>query len=410
MTSFRLAYLSLIRHPFTTSLCAIAIGLSVACGGLLLRLHSLSESRFASLPNEIDAVIGAKAGGIEILLSSLNGEGSYPGFLPIKLFESLKAQTTITHGDGVATTPNYIKSISPFLYFGKLQGFRVVGTDSTFYEMINRPQFFSGEWAQDDGQVVIGHRVARELDLKVGDKIQVQPWVTNTVSRSAFELEVSGVLSSTNSQWDQLLFGTVDRARSTLETYPHQIRDQSIWGAQVFHYFLVNLHPNGFLPLSTLVNQRTVGQVIDVEEQKRRLHDLAGSGQKIGLFLTALIVLLGGLSASSMLATRFEGMSAQLAIMRSIGYGRREISHWLLWESLFLGLFGVAIGALLDVITFPYLRSLLGDSLPPPEIISISIFESLLIWIVALVAVILSIIIPIIRNYRYDAHSALRGL
>jgi len=391
-------------------MCAIAIGLSVACGGLLLRLHSLSEARFSSIPRKVDAVVGAKAGGIEILLGSLNGEGSYPAFLPYKLFESLRAQQTITHGDGVATTPSYIESITPFVYFAKLNQFRVVGTDRSFLGLAGNLKVVSGQWTEHDDQVVIGGMVARDLGLKVRDKISVQTWVSEFATGPTFELEVSGILESTNSQWDRLIFGTVGKAHRILETHSNQIQNESIWGPQVLNYFLIKLRPNGFLPLSNLVNKRTVGQVIDVDEEKKRLQSLAGLGQKIGVVVTVFIVLLGGLTVSSMLATRFEGMATQLAIMRSIGYRRSEISKWLLWEGLFIGLLGIVIGALLDILIFPLLRGLLGDSLPPPEVVSISIFESSLIWTVALIAVVTSIFIPIVRTYRQDAHSTLRGL
>jgi putative ABC transport system permease protein len=105
MTPLRLARLSLSRHRFATAITVISIGMSVACGGILLRLHQLSESRFSAMGRGGDAIVGAKAGGIEILLGSLNGEGNFPDFLPYKLFESLRAEQAITHGDGVVTRP-----------------------------------------------------------------------------------------------------------------------------------------------------------------------------------------------------------------------------------------------------------------------------------------------------------------
>src|SRR4051812_11418281 len=95
MTPLRLARLSLTRHLFATAITVAAIGLSVACGGILLRLYLLSESRFEALGRAGDAIVGAKAGGIEILLGSANGEGAYPDYLPYKLFETLRAQQNV---------------------------------------------------------------------------------------------------------------------------------------------------------------------------------------------------------------------------------------------------------------------------------------------------------------------------
>lgn len=116
MSSLKLAYLSLSRHLFSTVISIIAIALSVACACILLRLYQISESRFSSLGNGGDAIVGAKSGGIEILLNSLNAEGKYPDFLPYSLFQSLRNEQAITHGDGVITKPSYIQSIIPFIY------------------------------------------------------------------------------------------------------------------------------------------------------------------------------------------------------------------------------------------------------------------------------------------------------
>ena len=110
-----------------------------------------------------------------------------------------------------------------------------------------------------------------------------------------------------------------------------------------------------------------------------------------------------------MLITRFEAMTLQLAVLRAIGYSRNVIGTWLIWEGLLLGLAGCALGALLDMSVFPVLRDLLGNALPPPELVDSSIFESLPIWALALVATVSAIFIPLIRLYRQDVHQALKS-
>src|SRR6478609_3378488 len=134
MSSFRLAWLSLVRRRVATLITIVAIAISVACAGILLRLYHLSASRFDSIGHGWEAVVGAKAGGIEILLNSLNGEGPYPDFLPYVLFESLRAAQTVHFEDGAAADPKYLRTISPFVYFAKLKEFRVAGTDETFVQ------------------------------------------------------------------------------------------------------------------------------------------------------------------------------------------------------------------------------------------------------------------------------------
>ena len=330
MTPFKLARLSLSRHRFSTVITVIAIGLSVACGGILLRLHQLSESRFSALANGGDAIVGAKAGGIEILLGSLNGEGDFPDFLPHKLFESLRAEQAVTHGDGVTTRPSYIESIVPFVYFGKFYEYRVVGTDDSFYrrERVDvSPILIDGKWFSQSGEVALGAAVAKAKKVRIGDRIQVRPWMGGNALSSEIDLKVVGVLRPTGTQWDRTLFSSVNQAHKVFEQNLSTIASRSIWGSAVLHYFLVYLNPGGFAPLEALVNRRTVGQVVQVEEQKERLREISGVGKSVGLFVTAFVILLGGLSVCSMLVTRFEGMSLQLAVLRALGYTKKEISR-----------------------------------------------------------------------------------
>src|ERR1700722_18505955 len=112
MTPLRLALLSLARRRVPTIITVVAIAMSVACAGILFRLYHLSASRFDSLGRGWEAVVGAKAGGIEILLSSLNAEGPYPDYLPYVLYESLRANRTVQFEDGHTSEPSYIRGIS----------------------------------------------------------------------------------------------------------------------------------------------------------------------------------------------------------------------------------------------------------------------------------------------------------
>lgn len=413
MNPLKLASLSLSRHSFSTTITVIAIGLSVACGGILLRLYQLSESRFSAMGRGGDAIVGAKAGGIEILLGSLNGEGEFPDFLPYKLFESLKAEQKVRFEDGAAAKASYIESIIPFVYFGKYNSYRVVGTDESFFQRPRPAESLpmdKGQWLSHADDVVLGSTVAHTSGLKVGDLIQVQPWLGKVETAKDISLRVSGILRATDSQWDRMLFSSVTEAHQVFAQNFAQLADKSIWGPQVLHYFLVYLHPGGFTPLEALVNRRTVGQVVDIEKQKARLQDISGAGRSVGLFVTAFVILLGGLAVCSMLITRFESMSLQLAVLRAIGYTKKDLAMWLLFEGLLLGIMGVTLGALIDLIGLPILRSLLGSALPPPELVASYIWDSAVIWITAIVAIMASVLIPMIRAVGQDTHSSLKGL
>jgi putative ABC transport system permease protein len=413
MTPLKLAILSLIRHQFATVITVIAIGLSVACSGILLRLNQLSESRFAAMGHGGDAIVGAKAGGIEILISSLNGEGEFPEFLPYKLFESLRNDQSVKFEDGHASKPTYIKSIIPFVYFGKFSGFRMIGTDDSFLHRPtteDSPTVSSGKWFEKAGDVVLGSIVAQTHNLKVGDLIKASPWIGDLDLPTSLELKVVGILAPTQTQWDRSLFSNLEQAQQVFTLNSIALSKRSIWGPAVLHYFLVYVHPAGFAELETLINKRTVGQVVQVEQQKKRLKELSSVGKNIGFFITGFIILLGGLSVCSMLLTRFEGMSLQLAVLRALGYTKRELSKWLLWEGLLLGMIGVVFGALLDAIGLPMIRSILGSALPSPELVASSLWDSSMIWLITIVATMTSVLVPMLKMSLQNTHNSLKGL
>ena len=411
MTPLRLAYLSLVRRRVSSLIAIFAIAVSVACSGLLLKLYLLSGSRFDSLASGGQAIVGAKAGGIEILLGSLNSEGDYPSFIPDKLFLSLRHQAPVAFEDGVVSKPTFLRSVIPILFFAKFKGSRVIGTDESFF---HRPdpedslEFAEGQFERTGKTLVVGSAVAAREGLKVGDSLSVQSWTGDGASQPLSDFRITGVLRETGTVWDRSLFSSIETAQASLAK--SSLESRSIWGTQVLHYFFAYLNPNGFKDLSALINKRTVAQAVLVDQEKKRLEDLTGTGRTLGLVVVVFILILGGLSIAGLLTTRFEAMTVQIAVLRAIGYSRSEMSRWLLFEGLLLGGVACAIGGLLDVSLFSLLRQALGSALPPSELQPLSPLASYPIWVASSGATVLAVFIPLWNVFRQDVHSSLRGL
>lgn len=405
MTSFRLALLNITRRKTPSAIAIVSIALSVACGGILLRLNLVAESRFARLGRGFDAVVGAKAGGIDILLGALGGEGPEPGFLPYKLFESLRSEQTVRFEDGVQTRPSFLKTVSPFLFFAETKNGRVAGTDETFVAATGL-KLAEGRWAGGPDEVVLGSLAAEMNPARVGDSIEVTVRAGSRSTGRKITLKIVGIFSPTASAWDSLTYSNVETAQRALGSV--DLTDVSIWGPNVLNYFLIHLNPGGFEGLSSLINRRTVGQAILVSEQKERLANLSGTGAEIGVLVTGLVLILGALAVTSMLLTRFEAMSTQIAVLRAIGYHRSQIARWLLWEGLLFGIAACCLGLILDFALFPVVRSLLGEALPSPEIVPSSIFQSAPIWVIAILSTTASVFLPLYRIYRQNIHFSLR--
>jgi putative ABC transport system permease protein len=409
MTPFRLAWLNLSRRRLSTFVALVSIAISVASAGVLLRLYRLSGARFSTIAEGGDAVIGAKAGGLDILLGSLNAEGAYPDFIPLVLYQSLKSAQPVQFVDGNREVPNYLKSVIPLVYFGQFKKHRVIGTDRSFLDRPDGADKLSlrdGVWSAEKGQVVIGASAADREHVKVGDPLTINRWVGLADDSVTFTLKVSGILSSTGSVWDEELFASLSQARDVLAV--PEVERRTPWKADVLHYYLAYVTPEGFGPLRELVNRRTVAQVIHVDEERAKLESLTGTGRRLGLLMTALILVLGGLGVAGMMITRFDGLSKSLAVLRALGFSMKEVTAWLVWEGTLLGVAAGIVGAGLDYLLFPLIRSSLGDALPTD--VCEGIFNSAPVWLVALCATWLACLIPLRRLYSQDVRQSLQGL
>lgn len=424
MNAFRLAYLDLSRRPVSSLIAVVSIALSIATAGVLLRLSNLAEKRFSTLAVGTEAIVGAKSGDLDILLGSLNSEvtpSMQTGYLPMKLFESLRAQAPVQFEDGVKTEPGFIKTISPFVYAGFLSGAPVVGTDDSILKL-NSLKIEDGDFPSNIAELAVGDALARSQNYHLGQVLNVDPLQAapagtgpepdaKTLGKS-LPFKIVCILSPTGSAWDRQAWMTLPSARVLLS---HTRLRNSIWGNDVLSYFLINLQPSqasqpsSFVQLEALVNDRTVGQVVKVSTAEARLKELTGTGRQLGLTIVFLVLMMAVLSLASVLITRFESLALQLAVLRAIGYSKRELSLWLLTEGLMLGAAACLLGAAMDACAFPLLRSALSTSLPSADLVASSIFESAPIWWAALVATVLSVSIPIVRAYRQDVHTSLRA-
>lgn len=414
MTPFRLAVLDLTRRRVTTLIALIGIAAAVASSGVLLKCHLLAAARFSTIATGPDAVIGAKAGDLDLLLGSLDLEGAFPGFLPQALWQSLKDRRPVHFQDGQTSQPSFIRDVVPFLYGGRWGDFRIIGTDERFLEHAaggapaSLPQ---GRWAAAAGEVVLGAEVARHRLARVGDTITCDTWQGgDTHPSTTFPLQVVGIMGTTGMAWDRALFTTVPQAQSVLQGGDGRDGDEHHpWGTATLHYMLVYLETDGFGRLEELVNRRTVAQAISVPAARARLTALTGVGHEIGFLIISAIMVLGGLCVAATMVTRFDAMNVQMAVLRALGHGRGAILAWLVWEGALLGGAGCILGGIIDALAFPWIRSLLGSALPAAHLVASPFHQSAPVWCAAIAATLAAMAIPIGRMLRQDLRASLHG-
>ena len=409
----KIIWLDLSRHWGITTMTLITLGLTIGSAGILFRLSRLAQARFKTIVNAGDAIIGYKSSDVQMLLGALNLEGPYPGFLPFRLYGTLLNQGRSAYQDGNENVRLH-RQIVPFLFCGKYHDFRLIGTTAAF---LNQPwpsptvKLNQGKWVGSGEEVVLGAFVAKKENLKIGQEILVSGWTSNILSEQSIiplKLKISGVLNPMDNAWDRGLYTEIVSAQKIIDASP--VKAQTIWGKDVLNFMLVYLQPNADVPLKTLINERTVAQVVSVHDAKQSLENLTASGHVLGKLVLLVEVLLGALSIGGLMLGRSETKIKQLAILKAMGFQSLELRIMILWEGLFLSIGAIFFGICLDCLFFPIIREFFGDQLPSKTSASSYLWES---WPIDLFAIIITMItcsIPYLRFQFFTSRESLQNL
>ncbi len=438
MSILRLAWLNLARHRAASALAVLALGLTVACAGLLLRTARLAEARFATLAHAGDALIAAKGGATDALLGALNTEGPYPRFIPLRLFATLVNEAWYAGGRRAHAT-----SVMPLVYSGKLiaeepvvdggiplagsrirfpgapsDGYRVAGTIEAFFDMpapSPRLVFATGFWTEVEAGVVIGAAVARHERLAVGDTVTVAHWTSDTMpspARSGLSprpFRVSGVLAPTGTAWDRLVFTNLVQAQSLIEEALPHAGQTTVWNSHVLHYVIVHTVPHGLDSLGALIDQQTVTQIVPVAETLAGLRRLTDTGRRAAVMTGLLAAVLAFVTLSALMLGRFEGLARQMTVLEAMGWRKAELRRLLFWEGLMLGGGAVALGGALDAFAFPVVRAVLGTALPHPGLVPSPVWTSAPVWVVTVAVTVCASLGSSWLVFRGRAQERLRG-
>jgi putative ABC transport system permease protein len=354
ISAWQMALLHFRRQRLQSFILVISLAVALVGTSLLLRLYSLSENRFSSLAPNVQAVVGPKSGGIDILLGALNLENKYHEMLPLNLFETLRAGADVHFEDGsLVSSKQFTKNVVPLLYVGSSDDGAnpVIATDESFLQLLNGP----GVPFPASGDLLIGAQLAKSKHIHAGDTfdIQLKP------SGAKKSQKVLGVLPEQRSAWDYGIFVDLKTGQQWL---PEAGLVHPVWKDKVLSYFLIQMEPQGFKPLQSLINDRSVAQMIWVETEKTRLQELSGSAGNLGGVLVGVILVLAAFSIFGMMSLRSENLRISIATLEAIGYSRSFIFSWMSLESLLTGLSAAVLALVIDLISFSTIKNMLNST------------------------------------------------
>jgi putative ABC transport system permease protein len=194
---------SLVNRLLATTLTTASVALSVA---LLLGIESIRSGMRESFSNTIsrtDLIVGARGGSLQLLLYSVFGIGSPTNNLSWATYQRFADHPAVAWTIPISLGDSH-------------RGFRVIGTDSSFYNHFHygggrRIELARGRLPRTARDVVLGHQVARELGYDVGSDVVITHGLygTGIMDHDDTPFQVVGVLDRTFTPVDRALYVTL---------------------------------------------------------------------------------------------------------------------------------------------------------------------------------------------------------
>ncbi|MEO1720481.1 MAG: ABC transporter permease, partial [Pseudomonadota bacterium] len=197
MTVLRLAIQSLMNRWLTALLTVLAIALSVMLLLSVEKVRTGAKASFANTVSNTDLIIGARSGGIQLLLYSVFRIGNATNNMSWRSYQRIAARPEVAW-----TVPLSLGDTH--------RGFRVLGTTRDYFARYKYRQntslrFSEGARFDDLFDAVIGADVAEALGYKIDDKIVIAHGLGRlaTYKHDDLPFRISGILAKTGTPVDR---------------------------------------------------------------------------------------------------------------------------------------------------------------------------------------------------------------
>lgn len=237
--------------------------------------------------------------------------------------------------------------------------------------------------------VLIGTEVSRILGLSVGSGLEA----------NGERLVVSGILDSTGSQDDQIIFAHLSTAQTLLG------KEGRISMAEVAALC-------SECPIDDMVNQISVAlpdaKVMAIKQVVKGRMETLGHFHKFAYGLSALIMFVGGLMVLVTMMGSVRERTSEFGIFRAVGFRRSHVIRMVLFEagviSAIAGVLGYIVGLGITKISIPFFTESVGVKVPFDPVLAGSIF------LLAVILGLVSSVYPALLAGNLDPNKALRTL
>ena len=406
MILVRLALASLRSRALTVGLTVFAIALSVALLLGVEKVRTGAKASFTDTISDTDLIIGARSGGVQLLLYSVFRIGNATNNITWESYQD------------IANRPGVGWAV-PISLGDSHRQFRVMGTTGEYFDRYKYRngrslKVESGVLFDDLFDAVVGADVAAQLGYAVGDPIVVAHGIASFSEHTDTPFRISGILEKTGTPVDRTVIVSLQAIEAIhVDWQSGAQRPGDPTPVDVIRQ--MDLTPKAITAAMLGVESRlqifSIQRAINQYPQEpllaiipgialQELWSIVGIAETALIGVSAMVVVTALLGMAAMLLSGLSARRREMAILRAMGAGPTTILGLLMLESLLMAFTGAVLGIVMLygmlAIAQPILDAKFGLFIP---ITGIGAREGAVVAAVVGAAAIVSLV-PAIRAYR----------
>jgi putative ABC transport system permease protein len=344
---FKLALASLKNRIGTVLLTLLTIALSVTLFLGVEKMRHGTKASFEATISGTDLIVGARSAPVNLLLASVFRIGNVPANISWKAAQEIAARNDVAWSVPLSLGDSH-------------RGERVLGTVPeyfTYYKYGNGQQleFAEGAGFSDLFDIVLGAETAKQLGYTLGDEIELTHGLgqAGISDHDDLPFKVSGILKPTGTPVDRTLHTSIEAISAIHGGWEghsdHQQESDIDLTPQSVSAILIGLENKA----SILRTKRALDTYSDEAllavmpgPVLLELWALTGLAERALLTVSALVVLVGLISALVGLLSGLSARRREMAILRAVGARPGHIGGLMVTEAVLMGFGGACIGVL----------------------------------------------------------------
>ena len=365
MNIFKLSLKNIFNKPLSSTISLALLILGIGIISLLLQLNTLIKDQMDNNLKGIDMVVGAKGSPLQLILSSVYHIDSPTGNISLEEAEKISKN-------------RMVGSSIKLLYGDNFKGYRIVGAEKKFIELYNG-KIKKGKNLSKSFEVLVGSKVYKKLKIDIGDDLISSHGLRETgESHDDQSFKVVGLLEPSNSVIDQLIItlpqsvwdvhGNHDHEEEHEhdheEEHEHDHDEEHQHDDREITAMLIKFKsPMNIIQFPRQINETTNLQAAVPSYEISRLFKLFGFGIETLSYLAYLIIIVSGFSLFINLFNSMRERKYEMALIRTLGASRLQLSTMIIFESIILTISGFILGLLFSRFGVMFVSSLMEESI-----------------------------------------------